>query len=195
MISRPGTADAFRNGDVAMRPGDLARTETAPELRPPPTSMGAPSSLGSSVGLSAPIGNVPPPPRSVSGSESADENRVKVEEREREREREVKAESDATSGLMDLANVALEGRRDMDQPAQQGLKRPRADSGYDRLSSSSSSSGPRFVDGARQGPGGYADGGRAYDGPRPYDREFAERRFEGGGSRPIDVIPIGGDKW
>lgn len=171
-ISRPGTADGFARD----RPEALARSETAPELsrepRAPlaPLAMSMPPAVGPSSAMgsghppsSAPIGAVPPPPRSVNGSDS--DERVKVEG-------DVKSESDAASGLMDLANVALESRQD--PPS---LKRPRADSGYD------------------------VGRGRPYDTRHPYvdSRSFSDgRAFDpptGSGVRQIDVIPIGGDKW
>ncbi|KAG9100205.1 hypothetical protein FRC07_010438 [Ceratobasidium sp. 392] len=113
--------------------------------------------------MSTVVGAVPPPPKSSSSDSGPEDN----SRRPNSSSTVIKSESggeSAASGLMDLANVALEkeegyGRRER---GSESLKRPRADSNYDRLSSASSAG-------------------------------FSERRE--GGSRPIDVIPIGGDKW
>ncbi|KAG8752543.1 blue light receptor, partial [Ceratobasidium sp. 428] len=133
-------------------PVDISRTMSAHEVgRPGP--------------MSTSIGSIPPPPKSSSSDSGPEDNRRPNSTSTVAIKSESGGES-AASGLMDLANVALEkeegyGRRDV---RQETLKRPRADSNYDRLSSASSA--------------GFGEGGR---------RE--------GGSRPIDVIPIGGDKW
>ncbi|CUA67248.1 White collar 1 protein [Rhizoctonia solani] len=197
--SRPGTADPFQGPSTAA----LVPTTSlpAPSSLPPSLAAGLPPGL---VGSSVPISSVPPNPRSPVGSHSPD----------------VKVETDAPSGLMDLATVAaLESGRNeprsaieptrngpdpRDEPQQQTLKRPRADSsynglgrGYDRPPSSRTPSSTR----------GYADSYGGYDkvaypdsgnssSRAPYSdssRAYSSGSEAGttGGVRPINVIPIG----
>ncbi|KAF8597112.1 hypothetical protein BDV93DRAFT_610576 [Ceratobasidium sp. AG-I] len=192
--------DLARNGPVPgdlagtrPTPGDLAVTRPIPGdialSRPGPMDMGRTLSAhemgrtNGGVGASMSLSSVPPPPRSSSGSESGPEDGS----------RRIKTESMSNgdigaSGLMDLANVALEKEegyaRSRDENGQgyaramdtQTLKRPRADSGYDRMSSSSS---------------GFGEGSSSRSGYT----DMPPRGFgETSSVRPIDVIPIG-EKW
>ncbi|KAJ1299794.1 hypothetical protein OPQ81_000693 [Rhizoctonia solani] len=136
-----------------------------PVFQPPILRLSHPPSPSTLVGTNTPITSVPPNPRSPAGSHSPD----------------VKVETDAASGLMDLANVAAleSGRtepRSAVEPARNGtdsreepqpsqsLKRPRADSSYNGI-------------------------GRPYDRPpssrtpsstRGYPDSYPERSFEKG---------------
>lgn len=190
--------DLARNGPVPgdlagtrPTPGDLAVTRPVPGdmalSRPGPVEMGRTLSAhemgrtNGGTGASMSLGSVPPPPRSSSGSDSGREDGA----------RRIKSESASNgdigaSGLMDLANVALEKEEGYARSREEGstyarpmdaqnLKRPRADSGYERHSSSSSG----FEGSSARS--GYADGP---------SRGFGESS----NVRPIDVIPIG-DKW
>ncbi|QRV78866.1 GATA type zinc finger [Ceratobasidium sp. AG-Ba] len=175
--------DLARNGPVPGElsgarptPGDLAVTRPVHNdialTRPTgPTEMSRALSAhevgrpGGRPSVSSAVGSVPPPPKSSSSDSGPEDSRRPTSSPNVA----VKSESsgdNASSGLMDLANVALEkeesyARRD---PRSESLKRPRADSNFDRLSNASS--------------GGY---------------EGSSVRREGG-TRPIDVIPIDG-KW
>ncbi|ELU38595.1 GATA domain-containing protein [Rhizoctonia solani AG-1 IA] len=182
--SRPGTADPFQGPPPTSAP--LASSTSLPvstnlpsSLAPPPSSS-LPSSL---VGSSAPVIAVPPNPRSPVGSHSPD----------------VKVETDAPSGLMDLATVAaLESGR-TDEPQSQSLKRPRADSSYNGLGRYDRPPSSRTPSSTRGYPEpytpAYPDKPYSESATRPYSdssRTYSSSGSEGaGGVRPINVIPIG----
>ncbi|CAE6358887.1 unnamed protein product [Rhizoctonia solani] len=180
--SRPGTADPFQ-GPTTSAPLATSTSLPAPSTLPPSLAVPPSSSLPSAlVGSSAPIASVPPNPRSPVGSHSPD----------------VKVETDAASGLMDLATVAaLESGR-AEEPQSQSLKRPRADSSYNGLGRYDRPPSSRTPSSTRGYPESYAAGypEKPYsESTRPYSdssRAYSSSGSEGaGGVRPINVIPIG----